>query len=309
MKKWLPVTAFIIIAAFVSIYIFIPGRLNIVQITPVNCTTTGAYRHMATPDKWKNWWPRTEPDSSTLRFQNSSFVITKKLLNSLEITIILNSQPVNSTLHLIPVANDSTNIEWSCQFASSLNPFKRIQHYRQAVTLKENMAAVLNHFKSFAEKKENIYGISFHDAVYKDSFLISTKTNMASYPAVTDIYSTINSLKKYIAVNKAKQTGDPIMNITPLHPSGFQVLTAIPIDRSIPAKGAFINQRIPLNHFLVTRVHGGDTTVNQALQQIQLYIQDYRKTVMALPFQQLITDRSAETDTARWITDIYVPLF
>jgi hypothetical protein len=45
------------------------------------------------------------------------------------------------------------------------------------------------------------------------------------------------------------------------------------------------------------------------LHQIQLYIQDYHRTLMALPFQQLITDRSAEPDTTRWITDIYVPLF
>jgi hypothetical protein len=309
MKKWLPVTAFIFIAALASIYIFIPGRLNIIQITPVNCTTPGAYRHMATPDKWKNWWPRTASDTNTLRYKNNSFEITKTLINTLKITILHNSLPINSTLHLIPVTGDSTNIEWSCHFTSGLNPFKRIQHYRQAVTLKNNMAAILSHFKSFAEKKENMYGISFHDAVYKDSFLISTKTTMASYPAVADIYSMINSLKKYSAIHKAKQTGAPIMNITPLHPSGFQVMTAIPINRLIPANGAFINQRIPMNHFLVTRVHGGDAAVNQALQQIQFYIQDYRRTVMALPFQQLITDRSAEPDTTRWVTDIYVPLF
>jgi hypothetical protein len=56
-------------------------------------------------------------------------------------------------------------------------------------------------------------------------------------------------------------------------------------------------------------VRGGIGTVNLALQQFQLYIQDYRRTLMALPFQQLITDRVAEPDTARWITDIYIPLF
>jgi hypothetical protein len=171
------------------------------------------------------------------------------------------------------------------------------------------MAAILSQFKSFAEKKENIYGISFHDTIFKDSFLVSTKTSMSAYPSVTTIYSLITALKKYSAAQHAQQTGHPIMNITPLNPNGFQVLTALPIDRSISPSGQFFNQRIPMNHFLVTRVHGGDTTVNQALQQLQLYIQDYHRTLMALPFQQLITDRSAEPDTTRWMTDIYVPLF
>ena len=171
------------------------------------------------------------------------------------------------------------------------------------------MAAVLNHFKSFAGKKENIYGITIQETVFKDSFLISTKKYQAAYPSVEDIYSLIGDLKKYSTAQQAKQTGIPIMNITPLNPFGYQLMVALPLNREIPAGGRFFNTRIPLNRFWITRVRGGDATVKEALQQFQLYIQDYHKTLMALPFQQLITDRSTEPDTTRWVTDIYVPLF
>jgi hypothetical protein len=99
------------------------------------------------------------------------------------------------------------------------------------------------------------------------------------------------------------------MNITTLNPFGYQLMVALPINKEIPVSGRFFNTRIPLNRFWVTRVHGGDATVKEALHQFQLYVQDYHRTLMALPFQQLITDRSAEPDTTRWITDIYVPLF
>jgi hypothetical protein len=200
-------------------------------------------------------------------------------------------------------------MQWSCSVVTSLNPIKRIQQYQYAVTIKNNMAAVLGFFKSFAEKKENIYGISLQETIYKDSLLISTKSTTVSYPSVANVYSLINALKKYSAARQAQQTGNPYLNITPLNPFGFQVMTAIPVDRSIPTNSKFFHQRIPLNRFQVTRVHGGSGTVNHAMQQFQLYIQDYRRTVMALPFQQLITDRVAEPDTARWITDIYIPLF
>lgn len=230
-------------------------------------------------------------------------------MNTFEIRIHQNEQPINSTLHLIPLTGDSTNIEWRCSFSSGVNPIKRIQHYQQAVSLKKDMAAILSHFKSFAEKKENIYGISFQEVIFKDSLLISTKETMASYPSVADIYSLINALKKYSAAHQAQQTGNPYLNITPLNPFGFQIMTAIPVDRSVPTNSRFFHQRIPLNRFQVTRVHGGVGAVNLAMQQFQLYIQDYRRTLMALPFQQLITDRSVEPDTARWVTDIYIPLF
>ena len=309
MKKWILVTAFVFIAALASIYIFIPARLDIVQITTIHCTTPGIYRTLTTRKKWNSWWPDTQTNSHTLHYKNNSFEITKTLMNTLEIRIHQNEQSINSTLHLLPLAGDSTNMVWTCSSPSGPNPLKRIQYYRQAVTLKNNMAVILSHFKTFAEKKENIYGFSFHEVIFKDSLLISTKSTMASYPSVADIYSLINTLKKYSAAKQAQQTGNPIVNITPLQPAGFQVMTAIPVDRSIPINSQFFHQRIPLNRFQVIRVHGGDGVVNQALQQFQLYIQDYRKTLMALPFQQFITDRSVEPDTARWITDIYIPLF
>ena len=309
MKKWLLVPAFIIVAAFASIYLFIPARIDIVQITPVNCTLPGAYRNMATAEKWKNWWPGSSWHSNSFQFQEGSYAITKKLLNTLEIGIHHYKSSIKSTLHLLPAGGDSINIQWTCSYPTALNPITRIQRYRQAITLKSNMAAVLGHFKAFAEKKENIYGISIKETVFKDSFLISTKKYQASYPSVEDIYSLIDDLKKYSSEQQAKQTGIPIMNTTPLNPFGYQLMVALPINRSITANGRFFNQRIPLNRFWVTRVHGGDATVRGALQQFQLYIQDYHKTLMALPFQQLITDRSKEPDTTRWITDIYVPLF
>jgi hypothetical protein len=309
MKKWLLVTAFVFIAALAGIYFFLPTRLEIVQITPVHCTTPGAYRALTTREKWSSWWPADRPNSNAFFYNNNSFEITKTLMNTFEIRIHQNEQPINSTLHLIPLTGDSTNVEWRCSFSSGVNPIKRIQHYRHAVALKKDMAAILSHFKSFAEKKENIYGISFQEVIFKDSLLISTKETMASYPSVSDIYSLINALKKYSSAHQAQQTGNPYLNITPLNPFGFQVMTAIPVDRSIPTNSQFFHQRIPLNRFEVTRVHGGVGTVNQAMQQFQLYIQDYRRTLMALPFQQLITDRSTEPDTARWITDIYIPLF
>ncbi|MBO9199452.1 MULTISPECIES: hypothetical protein [Niastella] len=308
MKKWLLVLAFVIIAAFASIYLFIPARLDIVQVTPVNCTTPGAYRNMATVEKWKKWWPGSSWHSNTFTFQKGNYVISKMLLNTLEINIRHEDLSINSMLHLLPTG-DSTNIQWTCIYPTSLNPISRIQRYRQAIILKENMAAVLGHFKTFAEKKENIYGINIQETVFKDSFLISTKKYQATYPTVQEVYSLISDLKTYSATQQAKQTGIPIMNIMPLNPFGFQVMVALPINRSLAANGRFFNQRIPLNRFWMARVHGGDATVKEALYQFQLYIQDYHRTLMALPFQQLVTDRTTEPDTTRWITDVYVPLF
>lgn len=309
MKKWLLVPALLIIAAFASIYLFIPARLDIVQTTPINCTVPGAYRNMATAEKWKNWWPGSSWHSNSFQFQDGNYVITKKLLNTLEIGIHHNKLAIPSTLHLLPAGGDSTTLQWTCSYPTAADPITRIQRYRQAITLKNNMAVLLNHFRSFAEKKENIYGMAIRETVFKDSFLISTKKYLAAYPSVENVYSLVGDLKKYSTAQQAKQTGIPIINVTALNPFGYQLMVALPVNRELPVNDRFFNTRIPLNRFWVSRVQGGEATVKEALHQFQLYVQDYHRTLMALPFQQLITDRSTEPDTSRWITDIYVPLF
>jgi hypothetical protein len=309
MKKWLWVTVAVIIAAFAGVYIFIPARLNIVQITPINCTVNGAFRVLSSSDKWQHWWPGPPPKSNTFYYNNASFAITQQLRNTLEISIQQDDQMLSSALHVFPAGGDSASINWSCNIATGSNPFKRIQHYRQAMALKNSMDSVLSHFKTFAEKKENIYGITFRETVFRDSFLVSIKSFQRDYPDVAAVYSTINALQKYSTIHQAKQTGNPLMNLTPLSPTGYQLMTALPVDRQVPAGGKFFNQRIPLNRFWVTRVQGGNASVDEAIHQFQLYVQDYKRTVMALPFQQLITDRSAEPDTSRWVTDVYFPLF
>jgi hypothetical protein len=175
--------------------------------------------------------------------------------------------------------------------------------------MKSNMAAVLAHFQAFAKKTENIYGISIHESTTKDTLLVATKTVLPAYPSVTDIYTLIDALKKYSNAQHAQATGSPLLNITPLNPTGFQVMVALPVDRSVPDNGPFLKRHIPRVKFLVTQVKGGAGTVQHALTQFQLYLQDNHRVVMAIPFQQLITDRIAEPDTSKWVTAIYVPVF
>jgi hypothetical protein len=59
---------------------------------------------------------------------------------------------------------------------------------------------------------------------------------------------------------------------------------------------------------LRAEVKGGNATVEEALHQMKIFISDYQKTAMAIPFESLVTDRSKEPDTSKWITRIYTPV-
>jgi predicted transcriptional regulator YdeE len=288
MRKWLLVTS-ILLLALGSIYWFIPAELKIVQITPVHCPAPAAYRAMAEDDT----------------LLGNQVRIIKKLHNTLEVQI----GHINSTINLVPLPHDSCAIQWTCHLNSGINPITRIKRYRQAVTIKNNMDSILNSFRTWAEQKDKLYGIPLQEKTFTDTTLIATKTTTTIYPGVKEIYSLIHSLKNYSAGFQAKQTSYPLLNITPLANGGYQVLAALPVDKTLPDKGAFFKRKIPLNKFLFTTVQGSDAAVQHTFKQLQLYISDHRKTVMAVPFQVLVTDRSVERDSSKWITHIYVPVF
>jgi hypothetical protein len=308
MRKWLLVPVVLLLAVG-SIYWFIPSQLTVVQITPVHCPASAAFRSLSNQDAWRNWWPSKDTASHAFQYGGSRFQITKTLINTFDVQLQHAGLTLNSTMNLLPLPADSVAIKWTCTIPSGLNPFTRIQRYQQAIKVKNIMAAVSNAFRAFAEKKENLYGIAIRETSIKDTLLIAYKIKWPVYPNTTAIYTLVQSLKKYISDQQATQTGYPMVNITPLDNSAYQLMVAIPINKRLPDKGPFFQRHMVPGKFLFTTIQGGPGTIQHTFKQLQLYVEDFRRTAMAIPFQLLVTDRMGDPDTSKWITHIYVPVF
>jgi hypothetical protein len=85
-------------------------------------------------------------------------------------------------------------------------------------------------------------------------------------------------------------------------------MVAIPVGSRMMSEGDFLFSRLVPGKFLFTEVKGGPAAVDRALSGIKDYIRDYQRTVMAVPFQSLVTDRMQEPDSTRWVTRIYYPV-
>ena len=64
-----------------------------------------------------------------------------------------------------------------------------------------------------------------------------------------------------------------------------------------------------LGNILVGEVKGGLSTILNAEKQLANYVFDYGKASPAIPFQSLVTDRSLEADSSKWITRLNYPIF
>ena len=303
MKKWMIAFVIILILSTASIYLFIPSRFTLSKSVNINVPLSVASRYIADQKKWPLWWP-----GKNFEYDEYTYSVKDIIFNTVVTTIQKNKILINSNINMESLKTDSVRIQWNYTVATSLNPIKRILQYQTATHINNNSGILLQSFRNFIEKTENIYGMQITEGSTVDTILVSTKKTFPAMPNTAEIYAMIKDLQNYINLQHAKQAGNPMLNITKSDLAGLQVMVAVPADKILPGDGK-INYKIMIpGNFIVAEVKGGAYTVSKALNQLQLYTDDYKRTVMAIPFEVLITDRMKEPDTLKWITKLYIPV-
>lgn len=313
MKKIVLSLVALVVLGLVALYAFIPTRLDVSESTQIDCTIDGGFRILSNEMQWNKWWPGESSSiistGTHFIFKKDSFYFAKISHNILDIDMTHKGLSLSSQMSLIPLPNNTLAVEWHTFVPTGLNPFSRYKHYREAISIKENIHSILSALQAYLSKKENIYGLPFKEESTKDSVLLTYKTETNIYPGTSIIYTIINNLKKTSKDNGAIATGFPMLNITPLPDASYKIMVALPINKELKNINGYFISRLVKGKFITAEVKGGDAAVNETLKNIQLYFQDYKRTTMAIPFQYLVTDRSREPDSTKWLTRIYAPVY
>jgi hypothetical protein len=307
MRKLLLCLIALLLLFLAGIYVVLPAKTSFAKVVMIKTQTNIANRFLMDENKWGKWFP-SESDKKIHRYKNHFYSIDKKMLNAAEISISNNQISLKSMIHMISINNDSIAIEWKSEMPENSNPINRIKNYIRAKSLQNNMSDILNHLKIFLEQNEKVYGVYIHEIISKDSTLIVTKCVTPKYPSTPDIYQLISNLKNYIFTHDAKENNFPMLHVRKVNDTSFETMVAIPINKFLEGNGTIFNKRFVPWKVLTAEVKGGNYTVNEALAQMRMYISDYHREAMAIPFESLVTDRSKEPDTLKWITRIYTPV-
>jgi len=308
MKKWLIglfVLAFILGGA---LYVFIPKEIKLTSGIAVSATGSGIHRMLLDKTNLTKWWPG-EINDGGFRLNNYSYEFDNNNMTLMRVSINGQSNSLISSLFLISVATDSTQLEWTGSVVTSSNPIRRFFDYLEAKKINRDMGTILNKMKLFYSKPENIYGLDIRKSLVTDSFLISTSGLSKGYPTNQFIYGLIDQLKNFVVRQSAKETGYPMLHIATTDSIDYEVRVAIPTDKLLESSGS-IQQRQMLGrgNILVGEVTGGVEKTSHAFRQMQLFMEDYKHKPPAIPFYSLITDRLKEPDSSKWVTRIYFPV-
>jgi len=312
MKKWAIWLLVIAVLTVGCIYLFIPSKIVISNISSSQATITGEFRYIGQAENWEKWWKDEQGKSHILgepfTYNGTVFRLNKQLNNIAGIEIEQEGLKLQSIIHLISFRKDSTGAVWQTEFYTGNGPLNRIKNWRTAVTIKKNMAGVLANLISFVSEPKNVYGLSIHRTSTRDTTMLTASFVSAAYPTTSEIYSFFDTLENCIQRQRGEKTGSPMLNVRESENGGYETQVAIPTNRLLKNEGKIHYRRMVPGYFIVSEVKGGPFTVREAIKQLDYYISDYKKTVMAKPFQTLVTNRLTETDTAKWITKISVPV-
>jgi hypothetical protein len=303
MRKALFITGVILLFLLAAIYLLIPSRLNVVVVFPVKCNVDAADRSLRDTANLTKWWG--DQESGAMRS-----TVTGLFRRMIDVRIDDEGTSVSSRLFVLPkVRIDSCLLRWEVSLSSGLNPIRRIERYRQAKKLGAKMEGVLSRLGSRLEDQRLVYGMVITEGNTQDSALVSTEKTFDRYPSDSVIYGLIGKLRQYAGRNGGHETGYPMLNVTKELNGMCKVEVGLPIDEEMNGKGDIRWRRLIRVVFLEADVRGGDRTVTNAVSQMANYISDYQRTIMAIPYQSLITDRMKERDTTKWVTRLYVPVF
>lgn len=309
MKKAIVVLAVLAIVGSAVIYVLIPHRILIQQSVKVAASQPGALRMLADSANWSKWWPwRGEGDMPMHIGQEKIDVVTQVP----PVTVLdwrANGDTITSKLDVNYLANDSSVLSWQCEVPAGNTPWSRVMGFSRAKRMATGMESLLNSMSIYLGDLVNVYGLAPQPNKVKDSVLMATRITLDHYATTADIYAQVDKLEAYIKARGGNVVNPPMLNVMKQGQNEFRVMVGLPCDRVLPSSGAIELKRMVLGNLLTADVQAGPGRLPQLFENFEQFKNDYRFTSPAIPYQVLVTNRLAEQDTSKWVTQFCYPIF
>jgi hypothetical protein len=312
MKQTFAVIILLVILFFGITYFILPNKSSVSVSVKTNAPITCVQRILANNIYAKKWLPKEAKQISANQFlfDDCTFTLVSDNFENNSIAVKYNEINSSSVIVTSP-SRDSSFTSFNFQFSNSNNLFSKIKNYFSCKHLETTSQKLLKSLQLFLSKSENIYGVKMSREIVRDSTLISLKATSKSYPTTKEIYNSIEILQSYAHTSNAIATNPPMLHINKNEENMYTFMVALPINKWLENKGSIIAKRMLAGGNILEsgEIKGGFYTVDFFLEELENFRADVNGMSPAIPFQSLITDRSKESDTTKWVTKLYFPVF
>ena len=313
MNKWLLALIILPVLVLAGVYLFVPSTITVSGKKVIDCNVAAATRFMQNPAQWSAWWPGKEisvsPASApygVFRYRERNYSIEKIRYNSLGISADGN---YSGAINLLPYSKDTTIIEFRLTRQTSLNPITRLKAYRESKILQKDIFAIEDSLYNLLHDKQKVYGMNFKRILNGERALMVMDSTFDHKPGTDEVNGYLAKLRAAVKRLGATEINHPMLHISTADSIKYFMMIAVQTDIKLELEGKMYYKHTYPGYVLVTDVTGGPGTVDKTIAQLQTYIRDYEIVSPAIPYAEMITDRSREADTSKWISRIYYPVF
>lgn len=312
MKKPFLFVLAVLLIGLISIYFIVPQIITTTSVVKIEANDVTVAKYLLNERQWNKWWPGQidEVDSNLHTYNKVKYHLKQSTNSSMPVTIDVDGAQLQSEVIYAAEGEGLCAVSWISQKQSSLNPFTRISEFIRIKNQAKDIDSILAKFKTFMQADSNVYGLKFSVFKIKYPLTLATGTTTATYPAVALVYTLVEKLRKQIEAQGAKVMGSPMLNVNQADDNEYHVMVALQTDKQVKAgQGTVVNNMVMGANLLATEVKGGRGSIDNAFSQMKMYQKNHRLISPAIPFEQFVTNRLTEKDTAKWVTKLYWPIF
>lgn len=312
MKQTFAVIILLVLVFTGAVYFFIPSEINGVTLAKLSCSVGCVQRMSGSFAERARWLPKEGKQLPPNGYQldGCSFLFGPD--NSLENTINIRYKKINlNSLLIKETAGDSTLVKWVFTQPVGKDPFSRISDFQQVRHISATCKKIVTAMQQFLNSKKSVYGFNISQVKLPDSTLITFRDYSNQHPTVQDIYNNIEKLKMYATVNGAGITNSPMLNIEKTGDTAWTFMVGLPVNKALENSGNILAKRMLAGGKILEteNLAGGFARMENYLKELENYRADYSYRSPAIPFQLLVTDRTKEPDSSKWLTRLYYPVF
>lgn len=312
MKKPALIVLALMLLVFISIYFIIPQKIKSTNAIQIDASDMNVARFLVNKRAWQKWWPGkfNTQDSSRYTYKNMVFTLHDNTNGSMPALISYGNIKAGSNLTYNSIEESSCMVYWTVEMQSSLNPVQRVKEYFEIKSLGNELQGILGVFKKFMQTDRNIYGFTFGIKKLNYEYMMVTAAQTTTSPATDVVYKLINQLINEAVKQHLQQVATPMLNVHQTDENAYQVTVALPVNKPFTGNGSIKMEKMVLGgNLLQTSVNGGPGNIKNAFRQLKRYQKDHHLISPAMPYELLVTDRSAQRDTSQWHTTLSWPIF
>ena len=289
-------------------FLLVPARIPIIRSAGINLRSEPAFRAITDTADWKKWWPSgLRGENGSYGFSGLNFGPPKFYYHAVGLDISNGHTSHQTRIVIIPAGQDSVIISWTDSLTSPSSPMARWQMQQKAENQAAVMEKILKSLQQYLTNPVNVYGFRLVHETSRDSTLISVLFQTPDSPGTALIYQKLDGLKAYVVAQHAAIVNFPMMHIEGKNGS-YLTMLAYPVNKVLPDSGPYKFKRFLPWKMISAEVRGGEPVIRAGYRQFYQYISDYGIPVMANSFAFLVTDRSREPDSSKWVTRFSAPI-